>query len=135
MESNRQKEKKSRGGDSDGDDHPGTISSDEDDDRGGDAGGPAGGAATVEVPNVAQLVEQIVGPRESGVGILEFSPEKAGMDVTPANYDFAGVAPVPPKEKRHSGTFSTIAGNCPNYIIFNFKMRPFFNYSFCCQVL
>jgi hypothetical protein len=26
--------------------------------------------------------------RESGGGILEFSPEKAGLDVTPANFDF-----------------------------------------------
>ncbi len=45
--------------------------------------------------------------RESGTGILEFSPEKAGMDVTPANYNF----PEPKeKEKRNSGTFSSIAG-------------------------
>ena len=45
--------------------------------------------------------------RESGTGILEFSPDKAGMDVTPANYDF----PDPKeKEKRNSGTFSSIAG-------------------------
>ena len=26
--------------------------------------------------------------RESGTGILEFSPTKAGQDVTPANFDF-----------------------------------------------
>ncbi len=135
MESNRQKGKKARGGgESDGEDQP--PSSDEDDDRGGE--GPASGAAgaTVEVPSVAQLVEQIVSPRESGVGILEFSPEKAGMDVTPANYEFAGPAPVPPREKRHSGTFSTIAGNCEKNIYpYISKMRPYFNYSFCCHVL
>ncbi|XP_064613900.1 potassium voltage-gated channel subfamily H member 6-like [Liolophura sinensis] len=28
--------------------------------------------------------------RESGTGILEFSPAKAGMDVTPANFEFGG---------------------------------------------
>ena len=27
-------------------------------------------------------------PRESGAGILEFSPAMAGRDMTPANYDF-----------------------------------------------
>ena len=41
----------------------------------------------------------------SGAGILEFSPEKAGQDITPANYEFAAG-----KEKRSSGTLSTIAG-------------------------
>ena len=41
---------------------------------------------------------------ESGTGILEFSPDKAGRDVTPANYDFRE------REKRHSGTLSSIAG-------------------------
>ena len=44
--------------------------------------------------------------RPSGVGILEFSPEKAGQDVTPANYAFESK----PAEKRNSGTFSSIAG-------------------------
>lgn len=29
------------------------------------------------------------GYRESGSGILEFSPAKAGLDVTPANLDFS----------------------------------------------
>ena len=29
------------------------------------------------------------GYRESGSGILEFSPAKAGQDVTPANLDFS----------------------------------------------
>jgi hypothetical protein len=43
-------------------------------------------------------------PPKSGQGILEFSPEKAGMDVTPANFDF------PEREKRHSHTFTSIAG-------------------------
>ena len=41
---------------------------------------------------------------ESGVGILEFSPDKAGRDVTPANYDFRD------RDKRQSGTLSSIAG-------------------------
>ena len=44
--------------------------------------------------------------RESGVGILEFSPDKAGMDITPARYDFEHH-----REKRNSGTFSSITGN------------------------
>ena len=43
-------------------------------------------------------------PPKSGQGILEFSPEKAGLDVTPANFDF------PEREKRHSSTFTSIAG-------------------------
>ena len=44
--------------------------------------------------------------RESGAGILEFSPEKAGMDVTPANFNFEREK----AEKRHSGALSSIAG-------------------------
>ncbi|XP_046350011.2 potassium voltage-gated channel subfamily H member 6-like isoform X1 [Haliotis rufescens] len=44
--------------------------------------------------------------RESGAGILEFSPAKAGQDVTPANFDFE-----PKDEKKRSGTgLSSIAG-------------------------
>ena len=44
--------------------------------------------------------------RESGVGILEFSPAKAGQDITPANYNF------PPKErKRSSSGFTSLPGN------------------------
>lgn len=45
--------------------------------------------------------------RESGVGILEFSPEKAGMDVTPANFDFDTGKE---EKKRNSGTLSSITG-------------------------
>ena len=44
--------------------------------------------------------------RESGTGILEFSPQKAGMDVTPANYN----CQKGDKDKRHSGVFSSVAG-------------------------
>ena len=45
--------------------------------------------------------------RNSGTGILEFSPEKAGQDVTPANYQFS----ERDRERRHTaGTFSSIAG-------------------------
>jgi hypothetical protein len=44
--------------------------------------------------------------RCSGAGILEFSPEKAGMDVTPANFKFERDK----AEKRHSGALSSIAG-------------------------
>ena len=42
----------------------------------------------------------------AGRGILVFSPEKAGQDVTPANYTF----PENSKEKRHSTTLTSIAG-------------------------
>ena len=48
--------------------------------------------------------------RESGTGILEFSPDKAGMDITPANYNFTQSQPH--RDKRHSGTLAGIAGNC-----------------------
>ena len=43
--------------------------------------------------------------RESGAGILEFSPAKAGQDVTPANYNFQ-----PKERKRSSGGFTHLAG-------------------------
>ncbi|KAL3831234.1 hypothetical protein ACJMK2_023011, partial [Sinanodonta woodiana] len=43
--------------------------------------------------------------RESGAGILEFSPAKAGQDITPANLDFG-----PRERKRSSVGFSSIAG-------------------------
>ena len=46
--------------------------------------------------------------RESGAGILEFSPQKAGLDVTPANFNFER---EPRPEKRHSGALSSIAGD------------------------
>ena len=45
--------------------------------------------------------------RESGGGILEFSPEKAGQDITPANFNFPAAKE---REKRQSGTFTSIAG-------------------------
>ena len=48
-------------------------------------------------------------PRNSGTGILEFSPDKAGLDVTPANFDFHR-AKGPEKKAQHPGTLSTIAG-------------------------
>lgn len=44
--------------------------------------------------------------RESGAGILEFSPAKAGQDVTPANFDFQ----PRDKEKKQSSGFPYIAG-------------------------
>lgn len=52
---------------------------------------------------------------ESGVGILEFSPDKAGRDVTPANYDFRE------REKRHSGTLSSIAGEDQSFQLWTEK--------------
>ncbi|XP_070387808.1 voltage-gated inwardly rectifying potassium channel KCNH6 isoform X1 [Dermacentor albipictus] len=53
---------------------------------------------------------------ESGRGILEFSPEKAGLDVTPANYDFqeahgaAGSRSPSVEPRRRNGTLNSIAG-------------------------
>lgn len=43
--------------------------------------------------------------RESGAGILEFSPAKAGQDVTPANYDFDKNG-----KKKSSSGLASIAG-------------------------
>jgi hypothetical protein len=60
--------------------------------------------------------------RQSGVGILEFSPLKAGMDVTPANLDFGPVHHhhhhhhhgSNENERKRSTGFSTITGMCNN---------------------
>ena len=52
-------------------------------------------------------------PHESGTGILEFSPDKAGLDVTPANYNFGPSQPT--RDKRHSTTLAGIAGNLPQF--------------------
>ena len=41
----------------------------------------------------------------SGIGIIEFSPDKAGMDVTPANYTFPERG-----ERGHAGSFSAFTG-------------------------
>ena len=62
---------------------------------------------------VNQLLESSSGDEEnyrnSGTGILEFSPEKAGQDITPANFQFS----ERDRERRHTaGTFSSIAGGC-----------------------
>ena len=48
--------------------------------------------------------------RESGVGILEFSPAKAGQDVTPVNYHFSHVPPVAKERKQSSTGLATLAG-------------------------
>jgi len=45
--------------------------------------------------------------RPSGIGILEFSPDRAGMDVTPAN--LYGASPDR-ATGRHSSRLSTVAG-------------------------
>ena len=50
--------------------------------------------------------------RESGHGILEFSPEKAGLDITPANFDFRDDH----SRRNVPGAFSSIAGE---YFIIN----------------
>ncbi|XP_015783297.1 potassium voltage-gated channel subfamily H member 2 isoform X2 [Tetranychus urticae] len=44
--------------------------------------------------------------RNSGAGILEFSPAKAGRDVTPANYDFREAC----KKRKKSATNHSLAG-------------------------
>lgn len=50
----------------------------------------------------------------SGRGILEFSPDKAGRDVTPANYDFQEAAgsrsPTSDGRRHRNGTLNSIAG-------------------------
>jgi hypothetical protein len=45
--------------------------------------------------------------RESGAGILEFSTAKAGLDITPANYDFQ----MREDKKRGGAGLSNLAGN------------------------
>ena len=52
--------------------------------------------------------------RESGAGILEFSPAKAGQDVTPANFDFQ----PRDKEKKQSSGFPYIAGKFDKLLVF-----------------
>lgn len=47
--------------------------------------------------------------RHSGTGILEFSPDKAGQDVTPANFDFKDGVRV------NDGAFTALTGK---YIAF-----------------
>ena len=44
--------------------------------------------------------------RESGAGILEFTPAKAGLDMTPANYDFE----TKDEKKRNATGLSNFAG-------------------------
>lgn len=44
--------------------------------------------------------------RESGAGILEFTPAKAGMDMTPANFDFESKD----DKKRTTAGLSCLAG-------------------------
>lgn len=51
--------------------------------------------------------ERKINRRYSGTGILEFSPKKAGLDVTPANYEFA-LNSKP--ERTRSGTFNSLSG-------------------------
>jgi len=46
--------------------------------------------------------------RYSGAGILEFSPQKAGLDVTPANFDFSSNTKP---ERTRSGTLNSLSGN------------------------
>ena len=45
--------------------------------------------------------------RESGAGILEFSTAKAGLDITPANYDFQM---RDDRGKKSNAGFSNLAG-------------------------
>jgi len=49
--------------------------------------------------------------RQSGVGILEFSPLKAGQDVTPVNLEFGhALHNHHDKERKRSSGFSTLTG-------------------------
>ena len=50
--------------------------------------------------------EGLLDAEESGTGILEFSPDKAGQDITPLNLDF-GEREQRDKEKQH---MNSIAG-------------------------
>ena len=68
--------------------------------------------------------------RQSGGGILEFSPLKAGQDVTPANLDFGSThhhhhhhGPHENERKRSSG-FSTITGR-PENVCLHLKKNHF----------
>lgn len=45
--------------------------------------------------------------RESGAGILEFTPAKAGLDMTPANFDFE----TKDEKKRATVGLTSLAGN------------------------
>lgn len=55
--------------------------------------------------------------RQSGVGILEFSPLKAGQDVTPANLEFGHASHNHhEKERKRSSGFSTLTGNGVQYM-------------------
>lgn len=47
--------------------------------------------------------------RRSGTGILEFSPAKAGQDVTPANLSFRDVKKM---KRKKSATTHSLAGEC-----------------------
>jgi hypothetical protein len=51
--------------------------------------------------------------RHSGTGILEFSPLKAGLDVTPANYDFSSSSKT---ERTRSGTLNSLSGKTIKFL-------------------
>ena len=65
--------------------------------------------AAHSLDNDPSVIQQIIAGIDedalhSGGGIIEFSPDKAGMDVTPANYTF------PERDKTHAGSFSAFTG-------------------------
>lgn len=96
------------GSSSDGGDGCGDGFSEDDDDGGGGGGGGGGsqGALRSRAPSHQRS--------SSGRGILEFSPEKAGLDVTPANFEFqesaAGSRSPPSEGRRRNGAINSIAG-------------------------
>ncbi|EEC03995.1 voltage-gated channel, putative [Ixodes scapularis] len=72
-------------------------------------------AATLATEQAAPATHSTgASPRPYGRGILEFSPDKAGRDVTPANYDFQEAAgsrsPTSDGRRHRNGTLNSIAG-------------------------
>ena len=53
--------------------------------------------------------------RESGAGILEFTPAKAGMDMTPANFNFES---KDDKKKLTTSGLSSLAGEIFASVLF-----------------
>ena len=83
---------------------------------GGGGGGGSGDAASVKSTSDVSLRRgecssdaDSTAYRPSGIGILEFSPDRAGMDVTPANL-YQGSPDRGTATARYSNRLSTVAG-------------------------
>jgi len=64
----------------------------------------------------------------SGTGILEFSPERAGLDVTPADLDFTDVATETHRKSSPPLVLSALAGQALRCItIYESKNRALFD--------